>query len=454
MKQRLIKNIGLKLISLIIAFIFWMGVHNISNPEITRNKSVDLEILNDDIIKNAGKTFTLLGGGSVNISYKIRARDESKVNSEDFRAYIDLANLYDVTGAVPVNVEVINHKEFIKGQVVAKPTTVRVITEDLQRKEFEIKEHILGKPKDGYTVGGVQLSPSTVYINGPMSLIGQISSVAADINVDNLDDSKSGKTTLSYYDANGNILYFDEHIVYFENEITNYKINILKGKSLDLEFEVEGEPAQGYKYTGITSSTNIISVVGKDEDLEKISKIVVPKEDLNIDGATGSKSVVINVAKYLPEGISINSPSEVNITMNVEAENSEKYNILTNNIKIIGKDDNYHYAITPDSVNVIISKSNDENEADSDNDRENQQLNIEKLQPVVDVTLLSKGSHIGSLELKLPKGYKLESYSQFNILVYDEQDKEQILNIYNFKDKNKNEEVQNQDKQDNNELNN
>ena len=48
MKGRLNQNLGLKAISLVAAFIIWLLVVNISQPEITAYQTLDIEVENAD----------------------------------------------------------------------------------------------------------------------------------------------------------------------------------------------------------------------------------------------------------------------------------------------------------------------------------------------------------------------------------------------------------------------
>ena len=42
MKERLINNLGLKILSIFLAFVIWYVVVNVSNPEVNRSKEVAL----------------------------------------------------------------------------------------------------------------------------------------------------------------------------------------------------------------------------------------------------------------------------------------------------------------------------------------------------------------------------------------------------------------------------
>ena len=148
MKKRLLNNFSLKLISFLLAFFLWLLVVNMSNPLIEGSKEVELEIVNADILEEAGQTYEIVGKSTVTVRYSVATLDAYKIQASDFRAYIDLADLYDVTGAVPVNLEMVANQGLISSPRV-KPEVVHVETEDLQRKRFDLRVSTTGEPEEG-----------------------------------------------------------------------------------------------------------------------------------------------------------------------------------------------------------------------------------------------------------------------------------------------------------------
>ena len=107
------------------------------------------------------------------------------------RAYIDLADMYEPTGAVPVKVDVKNNKV---DAVTAKPMVIRVTTEDVQQKKFDLTAYTEGKTESGYREGTVNIVPTSIYVSGPESQVGRISTVGITIRLDgaNSDLSRGG----------------------------------------------------------------------------------------------------------------------------------------------------------------------------------------------------------------------------------------------------------------------
>ncbi len=414
MKEKLTNNLVLKLVSIVVAFIVWLVVIDISNPEVSGLKTVPLQIEGESIISGAGKTYTVNGGTTVAISYVVRSKDQNKISADDFRAYIDLANLYDVTGAVPVYVEIVNNASLFIGTPVARPGVMTVSTEDIQRKEFKLSTSTKGEPASGYSVGSISLDPESVYVNGPVSVIGRISSVGVEVDVTGAGEDLSGVTKPVFYDANGNKISIDDSSVYFDNGDIQYTVSMLKGKALLLKFDVGGEVANGYRFMGAESSTKSISVIGLPQDLNNLSTVEIPASVLNLNNATADKTISLDVAEFLPDNVEVSGNSQITVTLKVEALHKKSFTLTLDDIEQVGHTYGYSYRISPERVTVLISGV----------EEELAQISARTLGAKIDYTHLSKGTHTGSLSFSLAEGLALDSYTPFELIVYDENEAE------------------------------
>ena len=77
MEKKLSNNIGLKVLSVFLAFFVWLAVVNINNPEDSDSKEVPLDIVNEGILTSNGKTYELLTDkDTVTVSYRVRTLDQ------------------------------------------------------------------------------------------------------------------------------------------------------------------------------------------------------------------------------------------------------------------------------------------------------------------------------------------------------------------------------------------
>lgn len=400
-------NLVLKISSLAVAFLVWIIVVNVSNPIVTRNISVPLNVVNANIITDAGKTYSLMGANSVTVSYEVRSRDQSRISASDFNASIDLGDMYDITGAVPIAVEVVNNKDLIIGAVASKPSIVRVSIEDLQRKEFTLTTKITGTPSDGFSVGEVKLDKTNVVVTGPVSVIGQISQIGVEIDVTGLDSDESGRAELKYFDANGNAFVISDSRVSKSFDNVGYSLVMLNGRTLALNFDVGGTAAQGYKFTGAESATKSIQVRGQPEVLEGLDSITVPASALSVEGATGDVNLTVDIKNFLPANVTAVGDTKVNVTLKVEALDKKSLTLTVNDLNIVGAKPGVATNIVPEKITVVVSglSANLESVTNAD------------LKATLDVSEMNSGSNVGSLKFEPATGLSVDSYTPFEVII-------------------------------------
>lgn len=409
MKERLISNLGLKILSLFLAFIIWLVVVNVSNPLVNRRREVTLEIENSEVLTAAKRAYEISGKSTVTVSFDIHTRDEYKIQLSDFRAYIDLSELYDVTGSVPVKVEVLKNDD-IYYNVSAKPGVVRVMTEELQTKPFDLRANIQGKAADGYHVDGVALSPDTVTVEGPISQVGHISYVGVQIHVDGLTSDTEGNTGLVFYDANGNALDVDERVRTNVDETgIDYTIYINKAKEVPLEYSVSGNVAQGYRFIGAESPKDTVQVTGDRSALVSLDRITIPASLLDINGATQDRVVTVDIRELLPDGIELAASEEpmVEIRLQVEPLVTKTFELTERDIDMTGQNEDRNYRLVPSQVEVVIQGLSEDLDP----------LTEEDLGASLRLDGLDVGLHWGNMEFKESDLYTIISGPEFQIEV-------------------------------------
>ncbi len=407
MKEILTRNLSLKILSIVIAFFVWLAVVNVSDPQITDRKEITLEVLNGEVMTNAGLSYEIEGKRTtVTVSYLVRTRDRMSVTGSDFRAYIDLADYYPATSTVPVYVEVLNNKDYYIESVAARPAVVRIKTEQIQEKDFDLQIHTQGQVADGYEVENIQLDQDMVTVKGPESVIGRISSVGIEID---LTEGMEGKAAPVFYDANGNDLSLDDRVTVNFPEIS-YLVKLMKVKQLRLEFEVGGRVAEGFRYVGMEASTDVVSVMGVDTVVSQIDTITIPAEALSLEGAREDRLIAINVEDYLPDKQNMSIPwnSQVTVTLKVRELSTRVMEVPTNRIIREGEESQNYYDYDQDSIQVTVQGLPEDLET----------LDMTDLILEMDVSGLEVGSYAGQLSFKgLSEELAVVSYSDFQIII-------------------------------------
>ena len=299
------ENLILKLVSVVLALLLWLIVFNVSNPEQKESRTVELQILNQDTFSAENKTWEV-DRSTVTVSYTVRSNLASSVKASDFKAYIDLSD-YSITGSVPVYVELVNQENASSiSDIVARPSVVHVSIEDLQKKKFDLQMHQQGNVAEGYTVSSITVDPTTIYVNGPESSVGRISSLGLVVNVDGLNQNTDGTGKIVFYDANGKIIQNLPNVSLSQEQV-DYTVVIHKKKDLILSATTEGNVQNGYTVEELQISPKSISVSGSESVLDGINQLTLPA--LDVSNAKEDVSVSLRLKDYLPSGLSLAEPN-------------------------------------------------------------------------------------------------------------------------------------------------
>ena len=109
MKEKQNKRWGLKLLSVLCAFLVWLGVVNVADPVMTSTVEVPVEIVNGEVLEASGLKYEIIGKKTTTVSYEVKTTNAHRIRPADFRAYADMTDLWSVTGSIPVKVRSEEH---------------------------------------------------------------------------------------------------------------------------------------------------------------------------------------------------------------------------------------------------------------------------------------------------------------------------------------------------------
>ena len=338
--KRLTKNLGLKIISFLLAVTLWLLVVNIDDPVVRWTYlDVPVTIKNADVITNQGMIYEVLDGTDVIprvTVYAPRSVGEN-ISKSDIVATADMntlnsLNILQVEFSVP---KVGTKVSDIRGSV----DSVRVSIENKKNVQKVLKTNITGEAPEGYVVGNVSTDQNLVRVSGAESVVNRVDSANINIDMSALSEFTSDITTsvpVRLYDADGNEVEGSTLTKNPENVMIT--IEILSTKDVPLRFEVEGEPADGYGVNGvITSDVQTVRIAGRRSAVANVNEIVIPAEAFDLSQIREETTMTIDVCDYLPENVQMADKSTslpVNVTIGIERETTTSYTLRAEDVQI------------------------------------------------------------------------------------------------------------------------
>lgn len=388
MKKKLTNNIGMKILSLIIATLLWLIIINIDDPVETRLwRDIVVEIINEESIQSLNKVYEVIEGSTVDVTIRANRSVLDTIKIGDIRAVADMSNL-SYTNAVPI---IPTCTKAVDQITLGRVSTLKVNLEELETKQFKITIVKKGSEEEGYYIGSMKAKPNMIQVSGAKSLIERIEQVRVEIDVSNAFEDFTVPGEPRAYDSNGK--YIDSTKLTFSSNNISLSARVLKTKSIPLALEASGQPLAGYELAGIEYEPKMVTIAGEDSALQKIASIPIK---IDINNAYMNVEEEIDLNDYLPEGIQLASDSDtIMVNAKIEKLKEKTISFQSSNVEIrnlpAGATFNYNQE---DELNIVISGL-DENLKD---------VTIKSLNPTIDLSGLEIGTHELEIELVIPKG--------------------------------------------------
>ena len=386
--QKITHNFGLKLLAVLFAIVLWIVVVNIDDPTQIQSYTTSVNLENTSYLTSMDKYYEVLDGTNT-VTFRVTAKRSvhDKLNGSDFSAAANMEKIeYDEkteTYRVPVTITA-PQKYSKEIEMANKQNYIELSLEDLSRTQKVIKATTKGTVADGYALGDVKITSYNVLkISGPASIVSQIDTVTAVINVDNVDTDVTDSVAPILLDADGNTV--DTTKLTLSLSTVTISAQILSTKDVTVQFNTSGTPEDGYMVTGITYQPSEVRIKGESAILNTINSISVPKEVLNLDGRTTDLETDVDITAYLPDGTALvlNSDGRIEVTVTIEPIVEKSYQVPVENISLENLSDEYDCEYDAKYVKLTVSGSEENMSI----------LKKQNIRGTLDLTGLSEGEH-------------------------------------------------------------
>lgn len=411
MKEKILKNLPLKIISVVIAVIIWYVITTIYDPIITKTfADVPVQITNEAYIAEGKKTYQVSEQyQSIAVSVKGNKSVVSKIKAEDIQVTADLTQIVMID-TDPVYVPVTAVCPGISSENIhTQTTTIPIEVEDVDSAKFPINVDIGdSRPAKEYEIGRKTAEPDTITVSGPKSLIKKISSVVAKVDVSDMSESGTVKGTLVVIDKNLDAMTETQmNFLNFETGTREINVDIelwKKQTGVRLKAEYTGTPKHGYQVTELTTTPEEITVAGTEDALKKLAlngnTITIPGDKINIDGQSKDTDITVNIEDLLtdePDLKITSSADTVTVHVSILPNGSKEFELDVDDIKVQNLGANLKVSYDETQIPVRIKASD---------------ANLEKLDPgqisaSIDLSGKQAGDYQVPVTIQLPENYEL-----------------------------------------------
>lgn len=355
LKKGPFRSFDLKLFafSLVLAFVLWLIIMNVSDRAITKTISnIPVETVNGESIENTGYVYTVSDGDTVSIIVKGSQSIVDSLSADDFTATADLSQL-SITNtaeivASPVDPSIAN---LISITYINRYVTLSV--EKKVSKDVSISVYAENSVADGYAAGPVTATPNIITVTGPESIIEKISTVRAIVDMSGRSSDFETQAELSYLDASGEKLNSTQ-LTASSDKVT-VSAEIYPIVTVDVNVSITGSPADGYGTGDVTFKPDTVEVAGPEDVIKGLSEISI--SDISVSGLSENLETNVNVSKYLPDGVVLVDPdAQIAVNVAIEPITTVDISVKSSDVTLKNKSDEFDYnIIIPDTFKLTVT---------------------------------------------------------------------------------------------------
>jgi Uncharacterized protein conserved in bacteria len=404
MKNKITTNLFLKILSVVVAFLFWLVIINVTDPTMAKTfRNIPVKILNENVITSANQVYEIESGDTVNVTVKGKRSFVEKLTSADFTATADLSELSKVN-AVGIAVQL--KKQSGSGVDVEWGNAVlKVNLEQRETKKFRVEVEHEGELSENYVLGNIVAQPNIVEVSCGESKFKKIDHVGVmvSLNGESEDFEKRYKPIL--YNEDGEVI--DSSNVTFSNDTIKVSTQVLATKEIPLYVEAKGKPASGYRLVGTDFRPETIQVYGSKDVLGKTISIKIP---VSVAGAKKDVEREIRLDRYLPAGLStVSDMTTVSVRCQIEKNGSRSFVMTPSDVAVKNLPSNYTMEFEDESIKYSVVVTGKEEDLSD--------LVLNDLGAYVDLRGLSLGIHTLEVRYNLPDGVKLKNGARVRVIL-------------------------------------
>ncbi len=350
MKRKILNNLGLKLLSIALAIVFWFLVVIANNPKDSVSFSnIQVNLINTELLEKGNKFYEVLESSDrIRVTVEAPRNVVQELNASDIVAEADVSRLTEVN-TIPISFRVLNDDIEILS-ITGSRDAVLLNVEEKASKWVNVSCDARGDVAEGYIVFNTKLDQTRIEITGPQSVVENIRNAGIEIDVTGATTNVSGNADIHFYDAEGEVV--DDSDIVKNADSMHVEVQVLATKEVPVEAAFAGAPEEGYLATGVVEcEPSSVMLAGTASALAEISKISIPEKELDITDESGNVEKVVDIRKYL-ENASLADGSfngRVTVTVHIEPVVERTLVLSQRNITLVNLPEGYEWGFTEEN---------------------------------------------------------------------------------------------------------
>lgn len=314
MQEMLKRNLGYKIVSLVLALLFWLwvttqgssqglyGDQNLTVALVLRNQPSNIIVMT----KLPAIHFRLQG-------------NNPNVNVKDLFAYVDLSGATPGEHSFVIQMDPPPQMKILDLQ----PQNLALQLDSVQEKTLPVQVNLTGTPADGFQASDPVVRPQVVNVRGPGTILNVLDKAIVEVSLTGANATVQTSLPVLFRDKNGHPVYGPDasvNVLTASPNMVDVIVAIqpkgLASKDIPIRVKTAGTPAKGMVLKAITPAPPSVLVFGTAAALKGFDALNLGPVD--ISDLSENKVFPISSDKVsLPTGISFAVPTTFNIVAQI-----------------------------------------------------------------------------------------------------------------------------------------
>ncbi|MBN1136868.1 MAG: hypothetical protein JXM73_09790 [Anaerolineae bacterium] len=342
--RRLLSRLGIVILALLLAFVIWIAATLQADPFLTGEFS-NLQIT---LVGQPANT-VILQPAADRATVRVRAPQSviQSLSAGDFTATMDLSNV-EVGTSVPIPVRVVVDNQVVRIEAIT-PAQQTVRLEAVGSLAVPVSIDVRGEVATGYQLLEPTISPGSIVVTGPLSILQQVSAVSGTLSVQGARESVSTNVAVTPRDADGRLVAGVEWAPEQVEVQAGVRRKIGYKPDVTVIPDLRGDPAAGYRQGSVVVEPSTVVLAGLPSVLNQLPGFVMTVP-VSVTGAT--ENITIRTTLTVPNGIQVANVQFVTVSLEILPIESSR--IMTSVIEIQGLSSNLVAELSPSVVQVIL----------------------------------------------------------------------------------------------------
>lgn len=346
MKNFLSRNLGLKILSLLIALLLFSAAPG--NKEVSLRKvfTVPLQVLGEDALEE--RELILYPPASETIQITLRGTNAAlqNVNTQELNVSVNLSEV-ESAGPKKLPVAVTGLPPNVTRE---HDITVEMTVDNLLDKTVPIKVTFSEQLQTEYIDRYIIQSDDKAYLTGPKKIVETITQGSVLVTEDMLRDVDGylmKALPILWMDDQGRPVAAETEL---KSSVQYIDVTMYPEKEVPVHVNLQGEAAEGYRIMDAVSVPETVRICADPQTLAQIDQIETMAVD--VQGLTSNKSQLIGLRQYDGVFLGLGQPSQVEVLIEAAALSIRTFEI--SDIEPVNLADGYQASVVDESITVTL----------------------------------------------------------------------------------------------------